>query len=111
MSSSTVSMEITAMAKEKAKKSKKINKTSPLFDDNDKCFGPLSATADSTTLEGHFLPGLYRRVSFFFYFYLFFLLLSRGSICATSQTARYGGPIFQPAARVRGPDGRADLGD
>lgn len=72
MSSSTVSMEITAMAKEKAKKNKKINKTSPLFDDNDKCFGPLSATADSTTLEGHFLPGLYRRVSFFFYFYIFF---------------------------------------
>lgn len=72
----------------KRKSKKKPKKTSPLFDDDDKCFGPLSATADSTTLEGHFLPGLYRRVSFFFSFF-FFLLLSRGSIRAASQTGRY----------------------
>lgn len=60
--------------------------TSLFFGDNDKCFRPLSAKANSLlTLEGHFLPGLYRCVWFFFILFFFGFFLEE----AASQSTGY----------------------
>lgn len=102
-----VSMKSTAMAK----KRKKEPKTSPFFGDNDKCFSPPPAKADSLLTPEVTSCQDYTDV-FASFLDFYFLLLSGGSSVSDDQVPLGdGGPIFQPAALVSGADQRADLGD